>query len=329
MKRRLLSLLLLPTLFIAAGCQKAAPPAGAPPTVIVALDWTPNINHSGLYAALELGYFTEQGLEVDIVEPGETLAPQLVAAGRADFGVSYQEEVTFARSQGVPVLSLAAVIQHNTSGFASPAVKGIKTVADFAQKTYGGWGGAVEEGLINYLMEREGKPGSVKSVVIGEADFFAACEALVDFSWIYYGVTGIEAELRGYPLNIIMLKDIDPAFDIYTPVIIAEESWLTAHDDIAKRFLAALSAGYLYADAHPKEAADILLKSADGLDEDLVRAGQEWLAGQYQGDAPYWGWQDKDVWQGFADWLEACGILEPGFKAQEAFSNEYLPQTAR
>jgi len=324
--RKVLFLLVAMALFTVVGCKGAAPPSGAADSLTVALDWTPNINHSGLYAAQALGYFAEQGLTVNIVEPGETLAPQLVAAGQASFGFSYQEEVTFARAQGVPVISLAAVIQHNTSCFASPAGKGIKSVADFAGKVYGGWGGAVEQALIDYLMEREGRPGSVQSVVIGEADFFAACESQADFSWIYYGVTGIEAELRGYPLNIIELKDISPAFDIYTPVIIAEQGWLDDHQDIAKRFMAAVSAGYRYADAHPQEAARMLLDAADGLDEGLVRAGQEWIAGQYQGDAPYWGYQDEAVWQGFADWLAFCGILEPGFKAKEAFTNEYLPR---
>jgi len=318
--------LLFVALLMTAGCRGAAPPPDAVRTVTVALDWTPNINHSGLYVAQALGYFAEQGLAVKIVEPGETLAPQLVAAGQVEFGISYQEEVTFARAQGVPVISLAAVIQHNTSCFASPAAKGIKTVADFAGKVYGGWGGAVEEGLINYLLEREGLSGSVQSVIIGEADFFAACAAQVDFSWIYYGVTGIEAGLRDYPLNIIMLKDIDPAFDIYTPVIIAEEGWLQTHEDTAKRFMAALSAGYQYAGANPDQAADILLAAANGLDEELIRAGQTWIAGQYQAGAPYWGWQDEAVWQGFADWLTICGMLEPGFQAREAFSNDFLPK---
>ena len=329
MRRTVLIVLsLMLVLFGVAGCADAvAPPSGGvAQAVTVALDWTPNINHSGLYVAQALGYFEEQGLAVNIVEPGETLAPQLVAAGQAQFGISYQEEATFARAQGVPVISLAAVIQHNTSCFASPKAKGIKTVADFAGKTYGGWGGAVEEGLINYLMEREGRPNSVQSVVIGEADFFAACDAQVDFSWIYYGVTGIEAQLREYPINVIMLKDIDPAFDLYTPVIIAEESWLNANRDTATRFMDALSAGYRYADANPDEAADILLAAADGQNEELVRAGQAWMAGQFQGDAPYWGWQDEAIWQRFADWLVDCDILDPGFKAQEAFSNEYLPR---
>ncbi|MCL1817029.1 MAG: ABC transporter substrate-binding protein, partial [Clostridiales bacterium] len=301
-------------------------PENSKEMVIVALDWTPNINHSGLYIAQTLGYFEEEGLTVKIVEPGETLAPQLVAAGQAAFGISYQEEVTFARANGLPVTSLAAVIQHNTSCLASPAAKGIVTVADFAGKVYGGWGGAVEEGLINYLMEREGQPDSIQSVIIGEADFFAACDSQVDFSWIYYGVTGIEALLRDYPLNIIMLKDIDAAFDLYTPVIIAEEGWLQAHENITKRFMSALSAGYRYADANPDEAAKILLAAVDGLDEALVQAGQAWLSGQYQGDAPYWGWQNEAVWQRFADWLIDCGMLEPGFSTKEAFNNEFLPR---
>ncbi|MCL1976358.1 MAG: ABC transporter substrate-binding protein [Firmicutes bacterium] len=306
--------------------NRSAPPPNIAQSLTIALDWTPNINHSGLYVAQALGYFTEQGLTVNIVEPGETLSLQLVAAGQAEFGFSYQEEATFARARGVPVVSLAAVIQHNTSCFASPAAKGIKTVADFAGKIYGGWGGAVEEGLIEYLMEREGLPGSVQSVVIGEADFFAACDSYVDFSWIYYGVTGIEANLREYPLNIIMLKDLDAVFDIYTPIITAEEKWLQGNEDTTKRFLKALAKGYRYADANPEETAEILLKAVDGLDAPLLRAGQAWIAGKYQGDAAYWGWQDESVWQGFADWLANCGMLQPDFNASEAFSNDFLPQ---
>ncbi|MCL1816512.1 MAG: ABC transporter substrate-binding protein, partial [Clostridiales bacterium] len=214
----------------------------------------------------------------------------------------------------------------NTSCFAALTNKNIKTVADFAGKTYGGWGGAVEEALIDYLMDLEGHPNSVKKIVMGEADFFASSEREIDFSWIYYGVTGIEAELTNKPLDIIMVREIDPAFDFYTPVIIAAEDWLKTHEDTARRFMAALSAGYQYADTHPEQAARILLAAAAGLDEKLIIAGQSWLAGQYQGDAPYWGYQSETVWQSFADWLSACGILQAGFIPEKAFSNDYLPQ---
>lgn len=123
--------------------------------VTVVLDWTPNTNHTGLYVAKEKGYFKEQGLDVKIIMPGEAGADQLVASGKSQFGVGYQEGVTQARIQGVPLVSIAAVIQHNTSGFASPAEKNIKSPKDFTGKTYGGWGSPVEKSIIESLMKKK------------------------------------------------------------------------------------------------------------------------------------------------------------------------------
>ena len=300
-------------------------PADKIDDITIVLDWTPNINHTGLYVAEHMGFFLEEGINVEIKQPGDNYALQLVAAGQAEFGVSYQEEVVFARAAEVPVISIAGVIQHNTSCFAAPKENGIKTVADFAGKTYGGWGGYVEEALLGYLMEQEGQPAnSVKIINIGSSDFFAATAADVDFSWIFYGVTGVEAELRGVELDTIYLRDIDPAFDYYTPVLVAEEAWLKGNEDLTRRFLAAASKGYEYADAYPDLAAEMLSTAAPELDAEMVKAGQEWLAGQYQGDAEFWGWQNPDVWQDFAAWMIERGLLDAGFEPESAFTNDYL-----
>src|SRR6478672_5656716 len=135
-----LSIIFLMTLLVLAGCQSSEPKEKANQTkkelkkVTVVLDWTPNTNHTGLYVAKEKGYFKEQGLDVEIIQPGQTGADQLIASGKADFGVSYQESITQARVQGVPLVSIAAIIQHNTSGFASPAAKNIVSPKDFAGK---------------------------------------------------------------------------------------------------------------------------------------------------------------------------------------------------
>src|SRR4030042_251549 len=97
-----------------AGCQAIGPEATVAPTpVVVLLDWFPNTNHTGLYVALDKGWYAEQGLDVQIIEPaeGSTLV-QVVAAGQADFGISYQEEVSYARAEDLPILSLAAILQH-------------------------------------------------------------------------------------------------------------------------------------------------------------------------------------------------------------------------
>jgi ABC-type nitrate/sulfonate/bicarbonate transport system substrate-binding protein len=145
--------------FMLAAAAFAAPAAeSGNESLVLTLDWVPNTNHIGAYIARDLGYFAEEGLEVEIIQPAEASAEALVAVGQADFGYSYQESVTFARTSddALPVVALAAVIQHNTSGFASPADRGIESVADLAGMTYGGWGSPVETAMLQTLLEDAG-----------------------------------------------------------------------------------------------------------------------------------------------------------------------------
>lgn len=295
--------------------------------VTVVLDWTPNTNHTGLYAAKDQGYFKEQGLDVEIIQPGDTGADQLVASGKADFGVSYQEGITQARVQGVPLVSIAAVIQHNTSGFASPVAKNIKTPKDFEGKTYGGWGSPVEKAVIDSLMKTEN--ADVKKVDIinaGDADFFTMVKKDVDFAWIYYGWTGVEAELRGEKLNMIYLTDYSKKLDYYTPVLATNEKMIQNDPETVKAFVKAASQGYQYAIDQPDKAADILIKAAPDLDPKLVKKSQQWLADKYQDDAKQWGEQKLEVWENYANWMDDHGLLEGKFDPKKAFTNDFLPQ---
>lgn len=294
--------------------------------VTVVLDWTPNTNHTGLFVAKEKGYFKEQGLDVDIISPGETGADQLVASGKADFGVSYQESITQARVQNVPIVSIAAIIQHNTSGFASPVKKEIKSPKDFVGKTYGGWGSPVEKAILKSLMSEENSNvNKVNIVNMGDADFFTAVKRDIDFAWIYQGWTGIEAELRGEKINMIYLTDYSKKLDYYTPVLATNEKMISKNPKIVKAFVAAASKGYNFAIDNPKEAASILIKDNPDLDKKLVEKSQEWLASKYKDDADRWGEQKLSVWKNYADFLAENKLLEGNFKPKEAFTNDFLP----
>lgn len=294
--------------------------------ITVVLDWTPNTNHTGLYVAKANGYFEEQGLDVTIVQPGDAGAESMVATGKAEFGVSYQEQMTQARVAGIPLVSIAAVIQHNTSGFGSPADKNITAPEHFEGKVYGGWGNPVEEAVIQSVMEQAGADASKVSYLnIGDVDFFTATQRDIDFAWIFYAWTGIEAELRNEPINMIYVKDLSEKLDYYTPVLVTSETIVNEQPELAEAFMTATSQGYRFAIENPDEAAGILLAAEPDLDEELVKASQRWLADQYQADAPRWGEQKREVWSNYAEWMSDHDLLEGDFDPDEAFTNDFLP----
>ncbi len=295
--------------------------------VKLVLDWTPNTNHTGLYVAQAEGFFEEEGLDVEIMLPGEAGSDQLVASGQADFGISAQEALTEARTQNIPIVSIAAIIQHNTSGFAAPKEKGITSPADFAGKTYGGWGAPIEEAMLEALMSEENASvDDVNIVNMGNTDFFTAVERDIDFAWIYYGWTGIEAELKGIELDMLYLTDYAEELDYYTPLITTNEKQIKENPELIRSFLAAVANGYNYAIENPTEAADILVEAVPDLDEELVHASQEWLTDRYVDDANYWGEQKSSVWENNATWMFEQGLIEKELDVEATFTNEYLPQ---
>ncbi len=323
-----LSNLLIPVLLITlsiSACAKKEQPQQQSEKVTVTLDWTPNTNHTGLYVAQELGYFSEEGLDVEILQPGQGVTDQIVAASKSQFGVSYQENVIRARSENIPLVSIAAVIQHNTSGFASLKTAGIKSPKDFEGKRYGSWDSPSEQAILKNIMGKNNADFAKVKIISGVYDFFSTIGKDADFEWIYYGWDGVVAKSKGIELDYIALKDLNPVFDYYTPVIITNEKLLSENPELAKKFLNAVSRGYEYCIANPQKAADILMKHVPELNAEQVKLSMEYLAKEYQSDASKWGNQKPEVWQKFIDWMYQERLIPLSVEAAKAYSNDYLP----
>ena len=173
-KKIITSLLLVTSLFAMVSCGKDnKDEAKENDTLKIGL--MPAVDTAPILIAEKNGYFKELGLDVEIIQPNEGSSLQLVASGQGDFGVSYQEDLTYARTSDspLPVKAIAAIIQHNTSGFTSPASKEIKSVKDFEGKVYGGWGGPSENAILQAVMENNGADYSkLNPVTSGADDFF-------------------------------------------------------------------------------------------------------------------------------------------------------------
>ena len=293
--------------------------------VSLILDWTPNTNHTGIYVAKEKGFYEELGLDVEVLLPGEVSAEQLVATNKGEFGISFQTEVTQARAQDLPVVSIAAIIQHDTSGYASPIDKGIESPKDFAGNVYGAYGSLLEESMINLVMSRDGADKKdVDIVQLGNSDFFIATQKDIDFVSIFYAWTGIEAEIRDVELNFIQKTDYADELDTYSPVIVTSEKLIDEDPETVQAFVEATLRGYEFAIEKPAEAAEILIAAEPDLDPKLVKRSQEWLSSRYQDDAEKWGIQDSGRWEVFAKFMFENGIIEKEIDATEAFTNEFI-----
>ncbi len=309
----------------------AAVPAASPrradrAEATLVLDWVPNTNHTGLYVARALGYFEEENLDFKIEEPVEVDPTAVVAAGNAEFGIGFQEFLTPALIEGAPIVSVAAIIQENTSGFASLKSRGITRPRDFAGAVYGGFGLPLEEAILKVMMEQDGGDFETLEIVgAGAADFLTIIQRDVDLYWIFYGWQGVKAELEGIELEVAFLADWGVP-NYYTPLIMANAGLLGRRRDIGERAMAAIARGYEFAIANPAEAAEILIQASPEIDVPLAHASQVWLSPHYQGDAPRWGRQQGSVWGDMTQWMLDQGLIESTFAWENAFSNDLLPE---
>ncbi|MCX7774132.1 MAG: ABC transporter substrate-binding protein [Clostridia bacterium] len=324
--KKIVSIVLSLVLVLALSACGQKPASGALRKVTFVLDWTPNTNHTGIYVARDKGFYKEMGLDVEIIQPSEGSSDTIVASGKAQFGISYQEGVTLARAEGVPLVSLAAVIQHNTSGFASLKDKNIQSPKDFEGKIYGGWGSPIEAATLKYLMDKSGADFSkLKIITTGDADFFqASSSGQIDFAWIFEGWAGIEAKQKGMELNYIDLGKEADVFDYYTPVIVTNETILNSDMKLVEDFMKATKKGYEYAIKNPEDAANILIKAVPEINKDLVKESQKFLADRYQAEASYWGYQKTEVWQRYTDWLFDNGFIKEKIDVSKAFTNAFV-----
>lgn len=294
--------------------------------VTVVLDWTPNTNHTGMYVALENGYYNEAGLDVEIIQPPEGGALQLVAADKAQFGISFQEEIAIAisASEPLPIKAVAGIIQHNESGIISSKDKNILTPKDMEGKTYASWDSPFEVAVLENVLANDGGDfAKVNSVPNTVTDVVTALSTDIDAVWVYYSWDGIATQLAGMETNYIDFKEIEPVLDFYTPVIATSDQLIQQDPEMVQAFVDATKKGYEFAISDPEKAAEILVKHAPEINMELAKASQIYLADKYQADAESWGVFNEDRWNAFYGWMEENGIVQRSILG-EGFTNEFI-----
>ena len=323
MKKRILALLAAGTLLLTGcGAQNAAQSDAANSGsddlqhLTVVLDWYPNALHAFLYEAQEKGYFAEEGLDVDIQSPaGVNDAMSMVAAGKADIGLYYQQDVIQARAeQDVPIKSIGAVVQGPLNIILSLKDKNITTPKDLEGKTVGYAGTVLSEALVRSIMQSNGAdPNSVNMVDVGFDLMSSMTTGNVDATigcLVNHEVPQMEKE--GFEVNYFFPDDYGvPKY--YEGIFLASDDMIANNSDTLKGFLRACSKGFEDFKSNTDDVLQVLLDNQDeanfALDPDVEKKSCETLLPLMETEDAKFLSQTEQCWQENIDWMYDQGLI--------------------
>ena len=279
----------------------------------LALDWTPNTNHTGIYVALKNGWYADQGIDLTLLPYSSSVSPDvLVSSGKAEVGISSTESIVADAAVKQPVVSIAAIMQHNTSALVTLKSSGITRPSQLDGKIYGGFGAPYENAVVGEIIKHDGGQGKFKNVTLDVDAMQALQSKRVDFAWVFEGWEVIQAQRQGTQLNVFPITDYGVA-DYYTPNIISSPNEIQQKPDLLRRFMAATEKGYDYARTHVQEAAqDLISVAPKGTfpDTGLVLESQQYLSPRYVDNGRKWGLQDAASWHGYPEFILSSGGVQ-------------------
>ncbi len=294
------------------------------------LDWYPNSDHGGLFTAISKGIFRQHHIRMSAYVPSDTSAQiKLVAAGRTDFGISYETDLLAARARGIPVRSVMCIMQHPLDTVMALKSSGITQPHQLAGRTIGTAGVPSDIAMVTAMMAyNHSSVHKAHLVSVGynllPALLGGRADAIVGGYWNW---EAIQAALKGHPVNVMRVERWGvPNF--CELVLITHEQTIHSRPAFVRDVVVAMQKGYAYAEAHPTSAWQALHAQDKTLDRTLVMKSLMLLKPVVT-DAPTMGYQDPAQWRAYAAWLWANRLIAKPVKASQAFTNQFLQSGIR
>jgi putative hydroxymethylpyrimidine transport system substrate-binding protein len=294
-------------LIAALALTSIALPAAAQDKVRVLLDWFVNPDHAALVIAKQRGFFTRQGLDVELIAPADPNAPpKLVAAGQADYAVSYQPTLQMLAAEGLPLVRVGVLVAQPLNALVALEDGPVKTIADLKGRKVGYSIAGFEEALLGAILEKAGL--TLKDVTLINVNF-ALTTALMSKQ-----VDGVIGAFRNFELNELALEK---AKGRLWPV---ETSGVPTYDELilitkretvdvarTRKLLAAIGEATAWLKANPTEAWALFSTYGKDLDNELNKLAWKDTLPLLAADPTA---LDRARYQTFAEFLVARGLIK-------------------
>jgi putative hydroxymethylpyrimidine transport system substrate-binding protein len=327
MKRLVACAALLALVLAGCGTKKDAVSAsGSGQPLTLMLDWFPNADHVGVYQALAEGDFSQAGLDVHVQVPTDPATPlQLLAAGKVDAAISYEPEVMLARNRGLPLVSVAAIVQKPLTSIVSLGSKHIRRPSDLRGKKVGDAGIAYQHAYLGTILAQAHVPASkVKEINVGANLVPEMLSGRVDATiGAYWNYEAIQLAERGKHPNVIRMEQVGvPTYDEL--VLVVRRSTITNKTDEIRRFVQALGRGYEAVRRNPQAGVNSLISANPSLDPKLQLASVRATLPVFFATSEPWGWQGPPQWNVYGQWMLTNHLISNPNAVADASTNELL-----
>ncbi|UHG90050.1 ABC transporter substrate-binding protein [Spirosoma oryzicola] len=307
----------------------------------VALDRTPNTNHTGFYVALAKGSYQEAGLDVEFISPDQDdyqmMPARRLAQGKCELAITPSESVISYQTNGTDLVAVATVLARDISAIVTLGESGIDRPQKLDGKVYASYGARYEEDIIRQLIQNDEGRGQVLSHKLGWSEIWKSLLTReVDAAWFWLTWEGVRADIDGVELNQFLFDDYAIPYG-YNPLLTAQRSWVEQNPEALRQFLEATAAGFRYAAKNSDEAARILRKTVKHpalADRNFVDQSQQMVSCYYLDGEGNWGFMHRSVWTSFVNWMirnrmltDRDGELIQQLDIDRLFTNEFLENT--
>jgi ABC-type nitrate/sulfonate/bicarbonate transport system substrate-binding protein len=308
------------SLIAACGSSSSSSPSGSGTApsggvkVSIALDFIPNADNEGVFVADKLGYFSQAGIDADIVPYGQTPPDTLASTGKVQFAIGDTEsDVLFDFASGLKITSVMAVLQTNPSFFGTlTSNKTITSPKDFCNQTYGGFGYPGDPAIIAAVIQGAGGPAhcNVPVVTLGSSAYQAVESHRVGFSAFFFSDI-IQAEVEQHASLRVFNENDYGVPNQYAALILGNDAWLAANPVLAHKFVNALVRAYTFIKNNPAEGARIEYEmNPTAVNLNVAIKSSEAMAKSYlTGPSGQIGVQDPQTWQAFGTFLYNRGAF--------------------